>query len=113
MKVQDNGCFYSVTVSAFEVDNFNSRWPCSPIPRRSIWFQFDKRNGDLVDIRPGLSQDFDGDALLALSQDAQAHGKKTLALRDKRNAARRERDGAMRDIGLLKVKGAMGGTYWE
>jgi uncharacterized Zn finger protein (UPF0148 family) len=35
----------------------------------------------------------------------------------KRAKARRElrrlRDQAMRDIGLVKVRGAMGGTYWE
>lgn len=26
---------------------------------------------------------------------------------------RRERDQAMKDCGLVKVRGAMGGTYWE
>jgi len=34
----------------------------------------------------------------------------------KRKAAaqrRRERDQVMRDCGLVKVRGAMGGTYWE
>lgn len=34
-----------------------------------------------------------------------------------RNAAiakvRREREQAMRDCGLVKVRGALGGTYWE
>lgn len=112
MKVTDNGCFYSVTVSAWEVDNFKASWPCSNLPDHSIWFQFDKRNDDLVDIKPD-SEDFDGPDLTALSQAAQAHGKKTLALRAKRNTARREHDEAMRDVGLVKVKGAMGGTYWE
>ena len=29
------------------------------------------------------------------------------------NRMRRERDQAMRDCGLVKVKGALGGTYWE
>ena len=33
--------------------------------------------------------------------------------RDKRNAARRAREQVLRDCGLVKVKGAMGGTYWE
>lgn len=33
--------------------------------------------------------------------------------RDKRNQARRERDQAMRDIGMVKVRGALGGVYWE
>jgi len=27
--------------------------------------------------------------------------------------ARKERDSIMRSMGLVKVKGAMGGTYWE
>lgn len=26
---------------------------------------------------------------------------------------RRERDQVMRDLGMVKVRGAMGGTYWE
>jgi len=35
------------------------------------------------------------------------------AKKDKRNAARRGRDQAMRDCGLVKVRGALGGIYWE
>ena len=30
-----------------------------------------------------------------------------------RNAARRAKDQAMRDLGMAKVRGALGGTYWE
>lgn len=33
--------------------------------------------------------------------------------RIKRNRDRRERDQVMRDMGLTKVKGALGGVYWE
>lgn len=33
--------------------------------------------------------------------------------RDRRNQRRRECDQVMRDLGLTKVKGALGGTYWE
>lgn len=79
MKTYDNGCFYTVTCTRSDVAAFNSAWPCSPIPARAISFQFDKRNGDLVDIVPD-SSGFDGGALLALSQDAQAYGKKRLGL---------------------------------
>ncbi len=79
MKAFDNGCFYSVSVSAAEVENFKSTWPCSGLPGHAIWFQFDKRNGDLVDIKPD-SNNFDGPALLALSNDAQAYGKKRLKI---------------------------------
>jgi len=39
--------------------------------------------------------------------------KKDLARR-KRNSARKERDSIMRDMGLVKVRGAVSGrTYWE
>lgn len=31
----------------------------------------------------------------------------------RRNAIRRERDEVMRSMGLVKVKGGWGGTYWE
>ena len=30
-----------------------------------------------------------------------------------KNKARREREQVLRDSGLVKVKGALGGTYWE
>jgi hypothetical protein len=79
MRTYDNGSFYTVTCSEHDVRDFKSTWPCSGLPTRSISFQFDKRNGDLVDIRPD-SQHFDGPALVALSQDAQAYGKKRLKL---------------------------------
>lgn len=35
------------------------------------------------------------------------------AARIKRNRVRRERESAMKDCGLVKVRGALGGTYWE
>ena len=35
------------------------------------------------------------------------------AQQNKRNAARRERDQIMRDCGLIRVRGALGGIYWE
>lgn len=31
----------------------------------------------------------------------------------KRRAARKAKDEVMRSLGLVKVKGALGGTYWE
>lgn len=33
--------------------------------------------------------------------------------KDRKNKARRERDQAMRDLGLKRVRGALGGVYWE
>jgi hypothetical protein len=38
---------------------------------------------------------------------------KTEAKRLRRNKARRMRDQVMRDCGLTKVRGNLGGTYWE
>jgi len=66
MKAYDNGCFVTIRVSTNEVDDFKSRWPCSGLPSRPIEFCFEKKNGDLVDIKP----DIDGSAAVALSEDA-------------------------------------------
>jgi hypothetical protein len=33
--------------------------------------------------------------------------------RQQHNKQRRERDQVMRDMGVVKVRGALGGTYWE
>lgn len=35
------------------------------------------------------------------------------ARKDKRNQARRERHQAMLDLGLVRVRGALGGVYYE
>lgn len=68
MTKHDKGCFVGVTVSRREVKAFKDRWPCSTLPDRAIYFEFDTRNGDLVDLRP---DNIDGADVLALSQDAQ------------------------------------------
>lgn len=81
MKVRDNGSLYSVSISRAEVEAFKSQWPCSGLSDRPVTFQFGKRNGDLVDIWPyRYASRFDGDAAVALSQDAQAYGRKRLGL---------------------------------
>lgn len=76
MKYHNNGCFHSVTVSAAEVQAFKDHWPCSTLPDKAVWFQFDKRNGDLVDMKP---DGMDGTDVLALSQDAQQFANETQA----------------------------------
>jgi hypothetical protein len=38
---------------------------------------------------------------------------KRIACRKRANKARRERNQVMRDLGLVRVRGALGGTYWE
>lgn len=69
MRITDQGSLYIVCVSRAEVEQFKRRWPCSGLPDRAIRFQFDKRNGDLVDLHP---YDVDGEAVAALAMDAQA-----------------------------------------
>lgn len=81
MKAHDNGCFYSVSISKQDVEAFKDGWPCSGLPNRAIWAQFDKRNGDLVDIRPDMSR-HDGPALLALIQDGQHYAKAKLGIKE-------------------------------
>lgn len=81
MRTYDNGSFYTVACSRDDVQAFKDQWPCNGIPTIPISFQFQKSNGDLVDIvsMPDSST-FDGPALTALSEDAQAYGKKKLKL---------------------------------
>jgi uncharacterized protein with NRDE domain len=40
-------------------------------------------------------------------------GKYRTAVNIRASIARKERESIMRDCGLVKVKGALGGTYWE
>ena len=81
MRVFDNGIFYTVTVSSREVEDFADTWPCSGLEFKPVTFQFDKRNGDLVDSNYDRHHpSADGGALFALSQDAQAYGAKRLKL---------------------------------
>lgn len=70
MKVKDLGSAYNVSVSEEEIKEFNRRWPVSELRGlRGVTFQFDKRNGDLIDIwyKNGSSDRWDGSAGVALS----------------------------------------------
>ena len=51
----------------------------------------------------------DGDNLCGRCDDEQGRHAKNA----RRNAARRARDEAARSLGLVKVRGALGGTYYE
>ena len=77
MRCFDQGSCFRVTVSADEVREWKRSWPASGLRSTSKSFTFDKRNGDLVDHNATESED--GSALAALSEDAQKHGKATLA----------------------------------
>ncbi len=79
MRAFDNGCFFTVLCSEFDVSAFADRWPCFG-KRRSLWFQFDKRNGDLVDTNQ-VDGEQDGAGVVALADDAKAYGIRRLKLR--------------------------------
>ena len=77
-RVYDQGSFYRVAISAREVCDWRDRWPCSGLGARGYSFTFDKRNGDLVD--HNAPESHDGEALVALSHDAQAYGARKLGI---------------------------------
>lgn len=68
MRTRNLGVFYRVNVSESDVREFARRWPCFGTPR-ALWFEFDRRNGDLVDMSDDSGLDPSG--VLALSHDAQ------------------------------------------
>ena len=55
----------------------------------------------------------DGDNECPACEFAAQEEKVNKERRAERNRQRRERDQVMRDCGLVKVRGAMGGTYYE
>lgn len=78
MRAFDNGCFFTVLCSERDVQAFAAQWPCFGTVR-SYWFQFDKRDGDLVDTNHEDGETDDG-GIVALSHDAQAYGMKRLKI---------------------------------
>lgn len=84
MRTFDNGSFYTVQCTTADVLNFANRWPCFG-PRAPIAFEFDKANGDLVDVLPSDAdayESMDPTGVRALSEDAQAHGRRRLGLQE-------------------------------
>lgn len=76
--------YYRVEVSASEVAAFNRKWPGSRI-KGACWFEFDLRNGDLVDMKciggsyHGMPVEVGAEGS-ALAEDAQLHAIKKLKL---------------------------------
>lgn len=52
----------------------------------------------------------DGENRCQACEEAEAQSKNDRAAKNKK---RRERDQVLRDCGLVKVRGALGGVYWE
>jgi len=87
MRAFNNGCFFTVSIGCDDVERFADTWPCSGFRYGdTVQAQFDKRNGDLVDLvyRNGgrVSDDsrVDGSAMCALLADAQKYGAKRLGV---------------------------------
>ncbi len=78
MRAYNNGCFFTVLCTEPDVRTFARQWPCFGNVR-SYWFQFDKRNGDLVDTNQ-RDGETDGAGILALCDDAKAYGAKRFRL---------------------------------
>lgn len=85
------GSTYSVLVTNGKLNEFAATFPCHGLDLDSEYlFQFDSRNGDLVDVtvlrdgeRPDdVSEQEDGAALRVLSEDAGLTGAEQLGLRD-------------------------------
>lgn len=85
------GTTYTVLVTNKEVCEFAATWPCHGFDTDAEYqFQFDARNGDLIDIaalRDGINEDQigedeDGGWLAALSEDATLTGAEQLGLTD-------------------------------
>lgn len=66
MRVEDTGRWVTVHIGLAGVMAFKEQWPGSYLPDDDVCFEFDKFNGDLVDMCP----DMDGPDALALSNDA-------------------------------------------
>jgi hypothetical protein len=80
-KVTDSGSFYTVAISAADVRDFADTWPCAGFSDNPVTFEFDRRNGDLMDSNDQeMHPNADGGAMVALSDDAMRVGESRLGL---------------------------------
>lgn len=70
MKTKDLGSIIEVSFSAKEVALFNSTFPCSGVPVCDVFFQFEKKTGDLIDESEHLREIENGAAISALCDEA-------------------------------------------
>ena len=82
-RTYDKGSLYGATIGEREIYAFRQRWPASGLGGlRNLYAEFEKRNGDLVDLSCNRRDchRFDGPALAALVADAQCYAVKKLGL---------------------------------
>jgi len=72
MKTKNLGSVDEVSFSAEEITLFNSSFPCSDIPEKDCFFQFEKKTGDLVDMSAHLSEVENNSAISALCDEAKS-----------------------------------------
>jgi len=86
--------YLGISVGETDIDSFRKRWPASGLSSlRRLFVEFDKRNGDLVDMNCNNNKScerFDGPALAALTHDVQCFAEKTLEIDTGRCDPRRE-----------------------
>lgn len=78
MKAELQGSSYSVALDESDVESFARLWPCYG-ERRPLVFQFDARNGDLIDLE-GDDSDNDERGVVVLSNEAGLAGAVVLKL---------------------------------
>ena len=84
---------YRVACNARDVGDFTDQWPCSGLRElRGVTFAFEP-SGDLVDVwyTNGNSERWDGPALAALAEDAQAYAESRPSFRGFGHAPRTAR----------------------
>lgn len=80
MKLYNNGSLFTVSFNEDDTREFSYSWPCSTVRGKGS-FQFEKRNGDLVDAS-GSALKGDGPDWLAFSHDCQEWGNRELKLQE-------------------------------
>ena len=72
MKIKNLGSIDEVNLKAREIALFNSSFPCSDIPEKDCFFQFEKKTGDLVDMSEHLNGVENNSAISALCDDVKS-----------------------------------------
>ena len=72
MKTKNLGSIIQVNFSAKEIALFNSSFPCSDIPERDCFFEFEIETGDLVGTSEHLRGVENNSAISALCDEAKS-----------------------------------------
>ena len=72
VRCRDKGSTVGINISENAVWYWKRRWPASGMPDKALWFEVEKRNGDLIYISNGRWEQADGSAVGAMMNDAMA-----------------------------------------